>query len=470
MHNALRLAGLLLLAPLRAAVDTSLARALDQRWNYSLANAVIPTTGEVLCHGRQRVRRQLRPGHMEEDDTAVARRELKGCGLPGLVYPRNQSRFDTIGPVVVPCPDITILGDPKTTSAPHVCTFPQAHGGAGGAENSPKHCVAVSASRGDVADWAWEVAFLEAFPACHLHVLECHGTRGPPPHALTRERATVHDACMGRYDAKSHKGLVHTTYEAFADAISLRHRPQLLRLDLGGREWEVLEGIAGSGGTSARLPVTISVRWQYRGRDEELESAVGWASTLRGPFEIGGLGEYLFTRGGYVIVDRRDPPGCTWCSDVVFARAATLEHHAGSAWTPPSAKNAGSDSGSDASLELRAPFAERFPGRRGALDAALSQRAAFSFPGLLAAAAAEGSKGAKGSATSGEPADVFYPQGHGRFDVLGPVTQCPPGLLHVFGQGDGEKRICSSHLSSGDEGQAVDEGQCVVLSIGSHNE
>lgn len=48
---------------------------------------------------------------------------------------------------------------------------------------------------------------------------------------------------------------------------------------------------------------------------------------------------------------------------------------------------------------------------------------------------------------------------YSQFYALGPVIQCPNELFHIYGQGDGEKRICGK----------IDE-DCVVVSLGSNNQ
>jgi hypothetical protein len=45
------------------------------------------------------------------------------------------------------------------------------------------------------------------------------------------------------------------------------------------------------------------------------------------------------------------------------------------------------------------------------------------------------------------------------FHSLGPVIQCPSELLHSYGTGDGEKRICGE----------MSARPCVVISLGSRN-
>jgi hypothetical protein len=65
------------------------------------------------------------------------------------------------------------------------------------------------------------------------------------------------------------------------------------------------------------------------------------------------------------------------------------------------------------------------------------------------------------------PLQIFEYQGSdqwgekwNRFNAMGPIIQCPTGVLESFGQGDGEKRICGSIMND----------DCVVISVGSNNQ
>ena len=49
-------------------------------------------------------------------------------------------------------------------------------------------------------------------------------------------------------------------------------------------------------------------------------SALPWFGRWRTPYEIGAWMDYLYTRGGYVLVDRHDNRGCRHCSEIVVAR------------------------------------------------------------------------------------------------------------------------------------------------------
>lgn len=78
---------------------------------------------------------------------------------------------------------------------------------------------------------------------------------------------------------------------------------------------------------------------------------------------------------------------------------------------------------------------------------------------------------ARGDRTQNKQEDVAFPtkgiDGFRRFDALGPVLQCPPSLLQVFGAvgTSGEKRMCGVEVPA-----AGSTAQCTVISVGSHNE
>jgi hypothetical protein len=54
----------------------------------------------------------------------------------------------------------------------------------------------------------------------------------------------------------------------------------------------------------------------------------------------------------------------------------------------------------------------------------------------------------------------FHHLNYSQFNALGPVIQCPKEILHSYGAGDGEKRICGD----------ITPENCLVISLGSHNE
>lgn len=64
------------------------------------------------------------------------------------------------------------------------------------------------------------------------------------------------------------------------------------------------------------LPETISLELHFQTQMPTLH----WYGRLRTPYEIAAYMDHLFTRGGYVLVDRNDNPFCRHCSEIVIAQ------------------------------------------------------------------------------------------------------------------------------------------------------
>ena len=89
------------------------------------------------------------------------------------------------------------------------------------------------------------------------------------------------------------------------------HQPQ-------GFEWSVLSMLA----TSRHfLPESLSLELHYQTQFPSLP----WYGRFRGAYEIGAWMDFMFSRGGYVLVDRRDNEYCAHCSEIVLARLACRE-------------------------------------------------------------------------------------------------------------------------------------------------
>lgn len=63
------------------------------------------------------------------------------------------------------------------------------------------------------------------------------------------------------------------------------------------------------------LPQSISFELHFMTQMRGL----AWFGRLRTPYEIGAWMDYLFTRGGYVLVDRHDNRKCGHCTEIVVA-------------------------------------------------------------------------------------------------------------------------------------------------------
>ena len=285
----------------------------------------------------------------------------------------------------------------------------------GGGTHSSSGCVIISASVG--SSFEFEIAFMLNHSHCSLHTLACQETIGTTllPSAIA-SRTTNHDFCLGDRNGVI-RGKSFQSYATFVSGIGLTHRPTLLRLDLGGMEWEVLQDLA-----SAPLsPVSIvsRVNLQINGAPT--------AQQTRSPSEIRGLSEHMFTRGGYILVDKLGPWDCSACADIVLSRISSL-----TSWAPLAS---GEDPGS---FELRGVFAKSYSGGKVGLDRDLKALTGTRLFGVVESSAS-----------------------CGKFDATAPHVACPPGLLQVFGSGTSSRHICSHASKSGD---------CVAIFAGTHAE
>ena len=88
-----------------------------------------------------------------------------------------------------------------------------------------------------------------------------------------------------------------------------------LRARIAGFEWDVLPALAAA---PSLLPTSISLELHFVTQMPELR----WYGRMRTPTEIAAWMDYMFMRGGYVLVDRRDNDPCPHCTEIVIARLA----------------------------------------------------------------------------------------------------------------------------------------------------
>ena len=232
-------------------------------------------------------------------------------GLRDLAFPVTHARFDALGPVF-PCPAPLLHVFGSGDDEKRVCGDLRA--AAGG------DCAVVSVGHG--GEWSFEAAIAAAFPRCAIHTLDC--TMGPAPLPPGLE-VTYHRLCLGGRDGGN-----FATWANFSKTVLGGRAPAVLKMDIEGYEWEVLEALT-TAEARAGLPLSISLELHYRGLPGP------WADRYRSPLEIGAFMEHLFTRGGYMLVDRHDNPRCPWCTELVIARlhAGLLQVHRHRAVPPP---------------------------------------------------------------------------------------------------------------------------------------
>jgi len=230
-------------------------------------------------------------------------------------WPHDHSRFNALGPVLQCPPDaLHTLG--KGDGEKRVC---MAAGGlvdlsqAPAAPSKPP-CTVISV--GSMGRYDFEEAVLERFPACAVHTLDCTlpESRRSVPTGL-RGRVTLHLICLGARDEVVQiegEGREFLTWRSIMKRLGLFSPPTVLKMDIEGFEWSVVRDLVR---TPHLLPQSISLELHYQTQMR----ALPWYGRLRTPHEIGSWMDYLFTRGGYVLVDRNDNPYCNHCTEIVVA-------------------------------------------------------------------------------------------------------------------------------------------------------
>jgi hypothetical protein len=227
-----------------------------------------------------------------------------------LTWPWDHSRFDALGPVLQ-CPPAIFTsfgqgdGEKRICGLPHDASAQQAIGAPG----SPQ-CVVISI--GSKNWWDFERAVSAAMPHCVIHTLDCTVKLRVPP--ALRNKVHPHQICLGeKTETVRPRGLRFMTWGDFVAHIQLKAPPVALKMDIEGYEWGVLPALALEQRTM--LPLSISFEFHY-----QTQMKLHWFGRYRSPYEIAAFVDFMYTRGGYSLVDRHDNQMCRHCSEIILAR------------------------------------------------------------------------------------------------------------------------------------------------------
>lgn len=171
------------------------------------------------------------------------------------------------------------------------------------------NCVVISV--GSNNQWGFEMAIAQSHPHCQIHTLDCFVSHVEVPGHIGAQ-TTFHPVCIGPEDIVI-EGRSFLTWRTFAKSIGLKSLPTVLKMDIEGYEWDVIVDIIRS---NYMVPLSISFELHY----ETARTTLKWEGRDRHALELGAFMDFLYTRGGYVLVDRHDNGECTHCSELVVAR------------------------------------------------------------------------------------------------------------------------------------------------------
>ena len=140
------------------------------------------------------------------------------------------SRFDALGPVVQ-CPASLLQSFGEGDDEKRVC-------------GSPVEAPCSVVSIGSNHQWGFERA-VAAAGSCHIHTLDCTVAATVPPGL--RSRVTFHPICVGEEDRTRADGSRYLSWGTLVRKLGLATPVAMLKMDIEGFEWAVLESIVRSG-------------------------------------------------------------------------------------------------------------------------------------------------------------------------------------------------------------------------------
>ena len=170
--------------------------------------------------------------------------------------------------------------------------------------------------------WGFERDLARRAPGIKIHTLDCTIEPKIPPEL--KGVVQFHKVCLSAKTEVLH-GWQYVTWENFTASIGLRQPPYVVKMDIEGFEYQVLESLVQS--DPALLPRSISLELHYKTYMTDLP----WYGRLKSPYELFMFMQHMLFWGHYVLVDRHDNDLCRSCSEIVLARVlppgATISPH-----------------------------------------------------------------------------------------------------------------------------------------------
>ncbi|EKX52478.1 hypothetical protein GUITHDRAFT_133561 [Guillardia theta CCMP2712] len=220
-------------------------------------------------------------------------------------------------------------------------------GSAGGQDNEKRFCGpralkrrdCVVISVGSHGEWGFEIGVFES-TNCVVHTFDCNGNYSVPPNL--QSRVFFHKICLGPVDDGDYR-----SWPSILKMLGYSRPPTFLKMDIEGWEYSVLTSIintgymlphqiavelhwytGGVGGVYWRGPLPTMMENAHRFYMTKDYVAAGYMPadkdpptySYKTPGEIALFGAFLFLKGGYMIVDRKDNPDCKHCTELLLAR------------------------------------------------------------------------------------------------------------------------------------------------------
>jgi len=169
-------------------------------------------------------------------------------------------------------------------------------------------------SIGSNNQWGFEKTITE-MTDCQVHSFDCtvnKNSKGP------NDSVHFHPFCISA-EYKQINGREYLPYSQILERANLTNAPALLKMDVEGFEFDVLLNMVNDAretGMMHMLPLQISTEIHYATRMYDLP----WMMRFRQAGELMMFFGVMF-RGGYVVANKENIPGCDACLEVLFVRA-----------------------------------------------------------------------------------------------------------------------------------------------------
>lgn len=179
------------------------------------------------------------------------------------------------------------------------------------------NCNIISIGSND--QWGFENEVMQKFAGCVTHTFDCTLKDNIPRHKPQSDDIRFYPYCLGSTNAQP----PYQTYEQIWNAtqvhamqqIKTTAPPTLLKMDIEGFEYDVIQSILSSDSSIWPEQIMMEVHWATRMVD------LPWMPRTRTAAEIALFFGGLFNFSGYIVAHSRTFDGCEPCMEVLLVRA-----------------------------------------------------------------------------------------------------------------------------------------------------
>lgn len=165
-------------------------------------------------------------------------------------------------------------------------------------------------SIGSNDQWGFENEIHQKLPGCTTHTFDCTIKSNSPRNKPDSLGYKFYPYCIGSEDAT----LPYLPYHKLVAATLVQTAPKLLKMDIEGFEYNVLETVLSGDPTFWPEQIMMEVHWATR------MVKLPWMTRTRTAGEIAMFFGMLFNHGGYIVANSRVFDGCEPCMEVLLVK------------------------------------------------------------------------------------------------------------------------------------------------------